>query len=461
MIIKLMGMGKDAQAIPEVDAKAALAKYSDAEDLSAWSRKNVAKLVLSGILNGFPDYTIKPQDDMTGNQYAALLLRTLGYSESQYKFQNSAADLSKLADGFASIEDSPSLAINRNTAVEMTFGILDLQISDKSYTVIDKLVSLGAVDVAAAKKYGLVTKVPEESKPTPTPSPTPIYVPYYPPADTAVSFSSVELSSLTDTTTQLKLTFSADPTTLSINDITVTGATKGELSGTGNTRTLTVSDITVSKLENIKVKISNPSGYSISPSECSVSTSNLLSFTVGAPATIGTQLTVSAGSLALDNSLTYNWYQSDNNTLLIGEGSTDSMAPGSNGAICEPGETCAGKYLIARADYNYKGKYLLVATLATDKKLGSKIPDDITFSSSTTASISLTDFPENFSGFEVAVAPNGTHYGDYQALSADSSGSLVITGLSGVSGATKFKIRMKETDTAYAGPAHEFAVMDS
>ena len=66
--------------------------------------------------------------------------------------------------------------------------------------------------------------------------------------------------------TALTLTFDIDPTTLTADDITVTGATKGVLSGTGTTRSLAISDITVANGETVSVAITNPSGYTISGS---------------------------------------------------------------------------------------------------------------------------------------------------------------------------------------------------
>ncbi len=66
--------------------------------------------------------------------------------------------------------------------------------------------------------------------------------------------------------TGLTLTFDVDPTTLAASDITVTGATKGALSGSGTTRSLAISDITVANGEEVEVAITSPSGYSISGS---------------------------------------------------------------------------------------------------------------------------------------------------------------------------------------------------
>ena len=84
-----------------------------------------------------------------------------------------------------------------------------------------------------------------------------------------VTFSAIEqvggVTLLADTTA-LNFTFSVDPTTLLASDITVTGATKGALSGSGTTRTLEITDITVLNGETLTVDIDNPSGYTISGS---------------------------------------------------------------------------------------------------------------------------------------------------------------------------------------------------
>ena len=70
----------------------------------------------------------------------------------------------------------------------------------------------------------------------------------------------------TENTTELTLTFSVDPTTLTADNITVTGATKGVLSDSGATRTLAISDITVANGETVSVAIASPSGFTISGS---------------------------------------------------------------------------------------------------------------------------------------------------------------------------------------------------
>ena len=89
------------------------------------------------------------------------------------------------------------------------------------------------------------------------------------PSDINVAFQSVVQTggaSGTATTTALTLTFDIDPTALTVDDITVTGATKGALSGSGTTRTLSISNISVANGETVSVTISSPSGYAISGS---------------------------------------------------------------------------------------------------------------------------------------------------------------------------------------------------
>ena len=66
--------------------------------------------------------------------------------------------------------------------------------------------------------------------------------------------------------TSLTLTFSSDPMTLTTDSITVTGATKGALTGTGTTRSLGISGITVDNGATVSVTITSPYGYSLSGS---------------------------------------------------------------------------------------------------------------------------------------------------------------------------------------------------
>jgi hypothetical protein len=74
----------------------------------------------------------------------------------------------------------------------------------------------------------------------------------------------------TETTTELTLLFSSDPTTLEAGDITVTGADKGNLSGTGAIRNLEISNIDGINGDEVTVTLMSPAGYEIIPSSRSV-----------------------------------------------------------------------------------------------------------------------------------------------------------------------------------------------
>lgn len=85
----------------------------------------------------------------------------------------------------------------------------------------------------------------------------------------AVELQSVEQTGGVDgeaESTGLTLTFDGDPASLTADHITVTGAVKGALSGSGTVRSLAISGITVSSGETVTVTISNPAGYTISGS---------------------------------------------------------------------------------------------------------------------------------------------------------------------------------------------------
>ena len=81
------------------------------------------------------------------------------------------------------------------------------------------------------------------------------------PNPTSVTWSNLTANGTpaTVTTTELTLTFSVDPTSaFTADNVTVTGATKGELTGTGTTRTLEISAITVANGGDVTVTLTNP-----------------------------------------------------------------------------------------------------------------------------------------------------------------------------------------------------------
>jgi len=153
--------------------------------------------------------------------------------------------------------DPTSLAASDITVTGATKGALSGSGTTRSLAISAITVANGAnVTVALANPAGFSI--------TPASLNTAVYVGAAP---TALTFSGLTAngSSGSVTTTSLTLTFSADPTTLAASDITVTGATKGALSGSGTSRSLAISAITVANGANVTVTLANPAGFTISP----------------------------------------------------------------------------------------------------------------------------------------------------------------------------------------------------
>ncbi len=105
-----------------------------------------------------------------------------------------------------------------------------------------------------------------------------------PPAPTPIDFiSAVQAGGAPSSvsSTSLTLTFSADPENLSADDVTVAGAAKGALSGSGTTRSLELSAIEVDDGATVTVEVASPEGYAISDSPRTAVVYRLLS--VGEP----------------------------------------------------------------------------------------------------------------------------------------------------------------------------------
>lgn len=154
--------------------------------------------------------------------------------------------------------DPTTLTADNITVTGATKGALTGSGTTRNLAISGITVDDGAtVSVAITSPYGYSM------------SGSPVMVAIYRAVSISVTFqAAVQIGGspcLTDSTS-LTLTFSSDPTTLSADNITVTGATKGALSGSGNTRSLAISDITVASGRTVSVAITSPVGYSMSGS---------------------------------------------------------------------------------------------------------------------------------------------------------------------------------------------------
>jgi formylglycine-generating enzyme len=133
---------------------------------------------------------------------------------------------------------------------------------DLSGTGASRSLAISAITVANGETVSVSVASPSGFAITGSPQTAVVYK-----APTAVAFTTLTANgtSGTVTTTALTLTFDVDPATLATSDITVTGATKGALSGTGLTRSLTISAITVTNGDSVTVTLTNPAGFTFSP----------------------------------------------------------------------------------------------------------------------------------------------------------------------------------------------------
>jgi hypothetical protein len=122
------------------------------------------------------------------------------------------------------------------------------------------------------------------------------------PAPTSITFTSVTANGTSDTvsTTELVITLSAD-INLDASDITLTGATKGDLiDNNNNTYNLPISNITVGNGADVKVALSK-AGFAFSPTDVDVA----VNVDTTAPV-VGASGAITTASLT-DTTLTLNW----------------------------------------------------------------------------------------------------------------------------------------------------------
>jgi hypothetical protein len=87
-------------------------------------------------------------------------------------------------------------------------------------------------------------------------------------SDIDITFTGVTANGTTSTSdsTALTLSFSADPESLTADNIYVIGATKRALTGTGTTRSLAISNITVDNGGIVYAIVASPAGYAVTGS---------------------------------------------------------------------------------------------------------------------------------------------------------------------------------------------------
>ncbi len=159
ILLRLCGQEQEAEKMSPSEVNSALAAFTDANEISGWARKQVAYATSRGIIKGFPGGEFRPSENVTGKQYASLLLQEIGVTDFEY-----VGALEKLASlDVISVAQMISLDkdLLRDDVVCMSYNILDVE-TDNGNTVIENLIDKGLVDRELAEEYDLVESYEEE-----------------------------------------------------------------------------------------------------------------------------------------------------------------------------------------------------------------------------------------------------------------------------------------------------------
>jgi len=153
ILLRLIGQEQQAEKMDSTEVESVLASFSDANEISSWARKQVAYAKKEGIIKGFIGRKFHPSKNVTGEQYASLLLQRI----ESININNERA-LEKLASlKIISKEQKNTLNkdLLRDDVVYMTYKILNVKINNKK-TLIENLIEKRLVEKELAEKYDLI-----------------------------------------------------------------------------------------------------------------------------------------------------------------------------------------------------------------------------------------------------------------------------------------------------------------
>lgn len=156
LIVKMFGRKEDAMALSDVEARSALLKYTDRNDISGWAVKYIAYAVKTNMVTGDTDTTISPKKPMDGKSFATLILRNLGYTVDGAGWRIALftlADIGGMPASEAVEFNKPSLV--KDDFVGIAYGALTAR-NINSTALIELLVSDNVVQKQEAVKAGLM-----------------------------------------------------------------------------------------------------------------------------------------------------------------------------------------------------------------------------------------------------------------------------------------------------------------
>ncbi len=140
MLIRLMG--RESKAKAQLDAGALRCPF---DDTAAWAAANVTWLYEAGCINGTGGNHFSGGSTITAQQFAAMTLRALGYTESAGDFTYAQALPFAVSKGLLTQAQSRAWSEDflRAGMAEMCYNALYLNMRDSSLTLLDKLTNDG------------------------------------------------------------------------------------------------------------------------------------------------------------------------------------------------------------------------------------------------------------------------------------------------------------------------------
>ncbi len=146
MLIRIMGLEKDALLLEEAEIAKVLEPVPDAQQISDWARAYVAYGIKNNLIAGLPDGSFNPKDALLGKAYCTLILRAMGYTVDATRYQIAAAELSKI--GGLSIEQTllfNDKSLIKDDLIGISYSSLQAKFPDGK-TIMSKLVENSIVD---------------------------------------------------------------------------------------------------------------------------------------------------------------------------------------------------------------------------------------------------------------------------------------------------------------------------
>ena len=159
LLARLFNKEADIEKMTDAEVEEVLKGFADGSKVPAYVKKAVAYFVDNKVINGSlnnGELTIDEAGSLYAEQFAALILRQMGYQDSHY---TKAIEELAAVEGVAGLDSYTSIAgseIKRDHAVGIMYGSLTGKYEGETATVISKIVEAKPALREVAEKHGLI-----------------------------------------------------------------------------------------------------------------------------------------------------------------------------------------------------------------------------------------------------------------------------------------------------------------